>query len=377
MTQVPIFISVVSSRVAHLTHLAAELPEARVHSVSDTEDLLRMKPPFPAVVVLYADTYEPPLEQVLEVIAQRRQLEHTYWIGVGTSWLAGLDAVVSPLDPVGLVAQIQAFLRRREQLQEIEKRREVVEATLAAFHSEEQAREQFVHMLVHDMKNPISAILGLLDLAIEDENMSAETSDFLLSASDEAQHLLQLSVNLLDVGKMQAGKMHLRREWLYGKVIEEIFEKSKKDVGMGLNDRQLMHKITPNMKPVFADPEILRRVLTNLLSNAYKHTKSGGKIQFRVRSKENHLEFALADNGEGIPPEDLELIFQRFEQSKMTSHTRLDTGMGLAFTKMAIEEHGGRIWVESVYGQGSVFFFTLPYQVQEEEEEEDFAELLV
>ncbi|MFN3267227.1 MAG: sensor histidine kinase, partial [Deinococcales bacterium] len=119
-----------------------------------------------------------------------------------------------------------------------------------------------------------------------------------------------------------------------------------------------------------ADEDIVRRILTNLVSNAYKHTLVGGRIVIEARPLENAIEIAVHDDGEGIPAEDIELIFKDFERSRLTGNTRFDTGMGLAFCKLAVEQHGGKIWVRSTRAQGSSFFFTLPQVVAQPDDVE-------
>ncbi|MFC6617355.1 sensor histidine kinase [Deinococcus radiophilus] len=132
-------------------------------------------------------------------------------------------------------------------------------------------RDQLVHMLVHDLKNPITAILGLLEVVADDPRLPDDAKDLLEVARDETSHLLHLSLNMLDVRKIQAGKMHLKREQMTAAQLEQTVQQAMGDVGAGLSDRQLTVNIVP-MPPLSADPTMLRRVLANLLSNALKHT---------------------------------------------------------------------------------------------------------
>ena len=122
------------------------------------------------------------------------------------------------------------------------------------------------------------------------------------------------------------------------------------------------------------DPEILRRVLANLISNALKHTTTGGLILVVVKGTPDAVQVTVRDDGEGIPADDIPNLFAAFEQSRLTLHGRFDTGMGLAFCKLAVEEHGGQIWVESERGKGATFYFTLP--LAQDAEDDDFVELV-
>jgi signal transduction histidine kinase len=113
-----------------------------------------------------------------------------------------------------------------------------------------------------------------------------------------------------------------------------------------------------------------------LLSNGIKHTRRGGHIDFRALKDKEQGVYVLSvrDDGEGIPEQDLKRIFNAFEQSRHTVHDRYDTGMGLTFCKMAVEKHGGKIWVESKVGRGSTFFITIPFAVKEDAEKRLLAE---
>lgn len=372
-------IYVVSADAEQVQVLSTALPFAHVKHIPDTEQLLRETKESPELVIVYPAVYRPPVHQVVSIMRRRSELIFTHWLAVGREGLddllrAGVDAVFSMDAPLPLlVQQIETLLQRSKDSSTQYERIAELERQISTQETEEEMRDQFVHMLVHDMKNPISAIMGLLEIVMTDRRIPDDLQELLVTSRDEAQHLLHLSVNMLDIRKIQAGKMNLRCQLVFGPMLEDIFEKAKGDVGVALHDRQVGIVIQQDIKPVSADPEILRRVFSNLLSNAIKHTLSGGKIRLKITAAEDHLLLSMRDNGEGIPPEDLHNIFATFEQSQFTIHGRFDTGMGLAFTKMAVEQHGGRIWVDSVWGKGANFQFTLPYA---KDDEDDFFEMI-
>jgi K+-sensing histidine kinase KdpD len=252
----------------------------------------------------------------------------------------------------------------------------VLQRRMDNWEHEERVRDQLVHMLVHDLKNPIAAVMGLLEVVEEDDTLARESRDLLRLAREETHHLLHLSVNMLDVRKIQAGKMKLNTELLFAPQLSEVVAQARGDVGVGLQDRHVRIELPQEMPPLSADPEILRRIYANLLSNAMKHTTTGGVITILAQTQGGELLCTMRDDGEGIPAEDIPNLFAAFEQSRLTLHGRFDTGMGLAFCKLAIEGHGGRIWVESVRGQGASFFFTLPLAL-ESDDDDDFADLLI
>ncbi len=364
------------------SELGRALPEAQVVFVSSAEALLREAHATPPDVLLLANTLpsEVPLPDLLTMLRGRPGLAHTRWLvmgerGLGAFLSAGADALVASNTPTAALAQLlRNHLVRLKQVRDLEERLRDQQQRLETWGHEERVRDQLVHMLVHDLKNPISAVSGLLDVVIEDAaRVPRDLLDLLRLAREESQHLLHLAVNMLDVRKMQAGKMNLKCVTLFAPSLRDVLDQAQGDVGVGIGERELSVDLPFGLDPVRADPEILRRVFANLLSNAVKHTTRGGKIRLAVRPVEDALEWRVQDDGEGIPAEDIPKLFSAFEQSRLTLHSRFDTGMGLAFCKLAVEGHGGQIWVESERGKGATFHFTLPFV---REEEEDFVEVL-
>ncbi|WP_353541465.1 sensor histidine kinase [Deinococcus xinjiangensis] len=374
---------VVSSRHTHAAALGGVMPQADIRYVPDSDTLLREAHVYPPhVALLYTDTPGAPLSQVLGILRQRSELLSTQWLAVGTQGLgellvAGADALISDSSPAeALALQVGTMLGRAQQHRDTLDRVANLQRRIDDLEHEERVRDQLVHMLVHDLKNPISAVMGLLEVVDDDSRIPKDARELLKVARDEAQHLLHLTVNMLDVRKIQAGKMNLRRELMFSPMFAEVIEQARGDVGSGLRDRVITVQVAQNLSPADADPEILRRVLANLISNALKHTSSGGQIAISVQQDgAEAIRISVRDNGEGIPADDIPNLFAAFEQSRLTLHGRFDTGMGLAFCKMAVEEHGGRIWVESERGHGAIFSLVLPL-AQDSDDEDDFVELL-
>ncbi|SEJ14367.1 His Kinase A (phospho-acceptor) domain-containing protein [Deinococcus reticulitermitis] len=375
-------IFVVSADPAVAAALRAQLPEADVVHLRGGDELLReAHAQLPQVVLLYEKTLGPPLAEVLGILRQRAELAATRWlavgsVGLGELLLAGADALLgSATPPAALAAQVRTLLRRAQQHLQLGERLGALQGRMDNWEHEERVRDQLVHMLVHDLKNPIAAVMGLLQLVEDDPSLSGESRELLRLCRDESQHLLHLTVNMLDVRKIQAGKMNLRRELMFSPMFEELITLACGDVGSGLRERRVEVEVERDLSPVSADPELLRRVIANLVSNALKHTMGGGLVRLEVGAEPAGIRVSVKDDGEGIPPEDIPNLFAAFEQSRLTLHGRFDTGMGLAFCKMAVEGHGGQIWLDSVRGEGAEFHFTLPY-AQNADEDDDFAELL-
>jgi signal transduction histidine kinase len=286
----------------------------------------------------------------------------------------GVDAYLTlPTRPDVVRATLRRLLDRRQAERGLRYALEQSRRFEQAFKESERVKDDLIHMLVHDLKSPISSVMGLLDHSLEmlkgdarddRDARGVDGVDELLSlARGEAQHLLNLAANILDVRRMKDGHMPYAPEIVPS--LTELAKEALGDVYGGPRDRHFGFLVRPEAERIQADPNLLRRVLANLMANAIKHTRRGGYIDFRAWRQDDDFVLSVRDDGEGIPESDQKRIFNAFEQSRHTVHDRYDTGMGLTFCKLAVEKHGGRIWVESKMGRGSTFYFTVPVAVAE------------
>jgi len=222
----------------------------------------------------------------------------------------------------------------------------------------EQLREQLSQMIVHDLKNPLTGILSSVELAGVLGPISDKQKELMETAKVNAKKLSNMIMDILDLGKMAENKLVLNKTTFsaddLAKNLSWVETLTKKE------NKQLILQIEKGVN-VTADKNLIVRVLENLLSNAIKHTTPGGRITLSVKKDKNQILFEVVDNGEGIPKEYLERIFDRFfkiENQQLKSS--VDTGLGLTLCKMAVEAHQGKIGVESQVGKGSRFFFALP-----------------
>ncbi len=279
---------------------------------------------------------------------------------------SGADAYVAlPTQPAVVRAYIERLLLRRRAERDMRDALDRARRFEQALKESERMKDDLIHMLVHDLKSPISSVMGLLDHSIEmlrgGGDMGVE--ELLSLARSESQHLLNLAANILDVRRMKEGQMPYSPGVIAS--LTELAKEALGDVVGGPKDRNFGFLVRPEAERVYGDPKLLRRVLANLMANAIKHTRRGGYIDFRAWRQDDGFVLSVRDDGEGIPEADQKRIFNAFEQSRHTVHDRYDTGMGLTFCKLAVEKHGGRIWVESKVGRGSTFYFTLPDLVPE------------
>jgi PAS domain S-box-containing protein len=225
----------------------------------------------------------------------------------------------------------------------------------------EKVREDLTHMIVHDLRNPLGSIMGSLQLihtAFVERDETLPIAKLLSVAMRSGQKLYLLIDSLLDLGRLEAGETELSRipvsvEVLAQEAVEQIhpFALGKK--------QDLSTRVAPELHEVFVDRDLILRVLTNLLDNAVKFTHRNGHITLSAERVEDEVLFTVADDGIGVSPESQQYVFERFTRLENADGVK-GTGLGLAFCKLAVEAHGGRIWVESEVDKGSQFKFTLP-----------------
>src|SRR5438270_9096213 len=227
-------------------------------------------------------------------------------------------------------------------------------------------KSEFLANMSHELRTPLNAIMGfseiLLDLTM---NLTAgERTEFLRNIHSSGQHLLGLINDILDLAKIEAGKMDLHAEEMpVAQALQEvtaILEPMARQQGL-----QLRMVGAADVGVIKADRSKFKQVLYNLLSNAVKFTPAPGIITVSVKDSPEQLTVSVEDTGIGMKSEDLPKLFREFEQID-GSYTRRyqGTGLGLALCRRFVEMHGGRIWVESQFGKGSTFTFTLPRQVK-------------
>lgn len=223
-------------------------------------------------------------------------------------------------------------------------------------------KSDFLATMSHELRTPLNAIIGFSEVL--NEQMFGELNERQLAYVEEilgaGRHLLSLINDVLDLAKIEAGRMELEpsevaiHNLLRSAVSMEAERAVRGGIGLGLTT-------DPEEIIVLADERRVRQVVFNLLSNAIKFTPVGGRVDVSARLNGGGVEIAVADTGQGIPAEDQATIFQEFEQSA-TSKGAEGTGLGLPLSRKLVELHGGRLWVESEEGRGSTFRFTLPLE---------------
>jgi signal transduction histidine kinase len=221
-------------------------------------------------------------------------------------------------------------------------------------------KSDFLATMSHELRTPLNAIIGFSEVLQEqmfgelNERQLAYVNDVL----EAGRHLLSLINDVLDLAKIEAGRMELElSEVAIPEVLRSAVSMHSERASRGGIELALSSE--PEEIVVTADERRVRQIVFNLLSNAVKFTPSGGRIDITAQADDGQLEVAVADTGPGIPPEDIESIFQEFEQAADGKKAE-GTGLGLPLSRKLVELHGGHLWAESQPGHGSTFRFTLP-----------------
>jgi signal transduction histidine kinase len=228
-------------------------------------------------------------------------------------------------------------------------------------------KSEFLANMSHELRTPLNSVIGFSELLLEQTvgSLNEKQARFLTNIQTSGKHLLQLISDILDLSKVEAGKVVLQPEPLpVATTLEDILVIAR---GLAHKKAQSVEaKIDLELPPLQADPVRFKQILFNLLSNAIKFTPEQGQVTLvarRAPESSELLEVCVTDTGIGIKAEDLPRLFQEFVQLEATAIKRHEgTGLGLAVTRRLVEMHGGRIWAESPgEGRGSTFTFVLPF----------------
>ncbi len=264
------------------------------------------------------------------------------------------------LDIERMNAELERKVRERTQEMEmVNARLEVSNHELARASS---LKSEFLANMSHELRTPLNAIIGFSELLIDPGfgRLAGEQREYAADILSSGRHLLDLINEILDLSKIEAGKMRLTPEpFEIGPVVDEALALFR--VEAGRREIALAAGMDERSEIVEADRGRVRQILNNLLSNAVKFTPQGGRIAVHTRNEGDWLTVAVSDTGIGIRTEDQERIWEAFTQVD-GSHARKyqGTGLGLTLVRKFVEMHGGRVWLESRYGEGSTFHFTLP-----------------
>ena len=318
---------------------------------------------------------------LVSLVLARRMVTPIHTLQAGAARIGGgdLDHIIQVRTGDELQALAEEFNRMTAELREsyagLEKKVEerTLDLNVALAQLEEKGREletvsrhksEFLANMSHELRTPLNAIIGFSEVLRE--QMFGELNEaqmgYVGDVLEAGQHLLSLINDILDLSKIEAGRMELD--------LGNVSVPQALNSGLTMHgeraDRNgitLTHTVGPEVGVIRADERKVRQVIFNLLSNAVKFTPPGGHVDVSAFVADGMVEVAVTDSGPGIVREDHERIFEEFQQARGSSHgSREGTGLGLTLSRQFIELHGGRLWVESEEGAGSTFRFTLPLE---------------
>jgi signal transduction histidine kinase len=220
----------------------------------------------------------------------------------------------------------------------------------------DKAKEDFFHMITHDMRAPLSTLQGYTELLMKKIGPSPATDKYLQSMLYSSRRLRGMIDDILNTTKLERGTMSLQLDTVDAEALITRIKDNHEPVA-GPKNIKLAVSAPPEKIMFTGDPILLERVITNLMGNSLKFTPSGGSITLSAWETPEDVFFAVQDTGPGIPENKRNEIFEKYSQ--MEEHKSMGFGLGLAMCKMTVELHKGRIWVESEVGKGSKFIFTV------------------
>jgi signal transduction histidine kinase len=276
------------------------------------------------------------------------------------------DFLSKPVDKTELKIRVKSLLRIKKYHDELIDKYEEIEKKNVQLQDLEEFKDGLLHMMVHDLKNPLFAISGNIELLLLDkENFSETQSIAAANCLTCCQDLTEMVEQLLDINKLENSKLQLNKEMtdlapLIDDTLNQLLKRAE--------EKQIsISSVNANgISTIPLDSRLIRRVISNLVDNGIRHTPKGGQIEVasELEKSKNNLCVSVRDTGTGLDPAYHQKIFNKFEQVNLKSRgVSVGTaGLGLAFCKLAVEAHGGQIWVESEgESKGSTFRFTIPY----------------
>jgi signal transduction histidine kinase len=275
--------------------------------------------------------------------------------------LAGCDDFLTkPFRPTELITRVQAGLKLRRVSVELREQYELVRKQRDDLMRLQLQKERLSAFVVHDLKNPVSSIDLAAQLLARDGSLPKHARETAEGIRESTRTLLRLILNLLDISKSEEGKLTAKRARVD---LDALSTRLLEALAVGAQERNVTLARTLEIGTVFADVDLLQRVLENLLDNAIRHAPAGSRVLLRATQIDRAVRICVSDEGPGIPGALREQIFDPFVQAPASDRavTRSGRGLGLAFCKLAVEAHGGTISVEDT-PKGTTICLSLPHE---------------
>jgi signal transduction histidine kinase len=225
-------------------------------------------------------------------------------------------------------------------------------------------KQEFISIVSHELRTPLASIRGSLGLLAAGvlTNKPETAQQMLQIAASDTERLVRLVNDILDLERLESNKVELIKQWCDAAA---LMRQSVETLQPLAEENQIALSFSSPEIQIWAERDRIVQTLVNLLSNAIKFSPPNSTVTLSASSLADRVLFQVKDQGRGIPADKLETIFGRFQQVDASdSRQKGGTGLGLAICSSIVQQHGGRIWVESELGKGSTFYFTLPLPLE-------------
>jgi signal transduction histidine kinase/GGDEF domain-containing protein len=283
------------------------------------------------------------------------------------------DYLTKPINLDELVLRIQKVLDEKQRFLSLKGYITQLEKANQELKQVDEMKSEFVSVASHELRTPLATVKNVVQLVLKGKagEVNETQANFLTMAEKNINRLTNILTNLLDLSRIESGKIGIKPEELDLKLPIDFVLSSLKPHADG-KSIHLQREVESDLPFVYGDREKVEQILTNLVGNAIKFTPEGGKIVVSAKlldRTKNGVGISVKDTGIGIPEDQLEKVFEKFHQVESPlHHSAGGTGLGLAITKGLVDAHQGQIWVESEVGKGSIFTFTLPLSKGEKRE---------
>jgi two-component system, chemotaxis family, CheB/CheR fusion protein len=281
----------------------------------------------------------------------RREMQGALVIAANTPERAMTEPRIEVAEAIAERAAL-AIDNSRLYTEQVEARRKVEDLS--------RLKDECLSIASHELRTPVTSIKGYTQLSktlIREKDLET-AEEYLGIALDQIDRMSRLILELLDVSRIETGRLEIRREVIeWGSFVRNIVDR----LNTALGERNIVLDVPADTRVVIGDRDRLEQVLGNLLENAVKYSPDGSDVHVNVEERAEQVVTSVADRGIGIPQDELGQVFERFHRGRQVSSTNYGgLGLGLYITKQIVERHGGTIGVESRHGEGTTFQFTLP-----------------
>lgn len=270
--------------------------------------------------------------------------------------LGAADFIGKPVNETELLMRVKSLLWMRRLTDDLREGHELIRSQHDAVMRAQERKEELINLVVHDLKNPIASILANAHFLVREQTLSEDAREASRDIHEAADSMQRMVLNLLDISRSEQGALVPR---LSDVDVPSLLNEVLGVMSRRANERQqkIALELSPEVKRRVLDRDLLLRLLENLLDNALKYSPPSGTIKVEAKIDDGYLEFAIRDEGPGIPGAYRERIFEKYVQleDNTISLARTSRGLGLVFCRLAAEAHGGKIWVEENQPRGTTF----------------------